>query len=123
MDSSQLIASLMGPTLVAILVAEFPLVQPRLYDKQIPPVVYLSGTIFFFAGLVVVRFHNLWVPDWRVLVTLSGWFMLLLGLLRMFMASQYVQRAQRVSERAYMVLEGVLLLVGLFLTYRGWFST
>jgi len=32
--------------------SEFPLVQPHLYDAQIPPVVYLSGTLMFVAGLL-----------------------------------------------------------------------
>ena len=24
-------------------------------------------------GLIVIMGHNLWVPDWRILVTLVGW--------------------------------------------------
>ena len=41
------------PTLVAIPVSELPLVQPALYDTQIPPVAYLSGVLMFIAGLAV----------------------------------------------------------------------
>ena len=48
--------------------------------------VYLSGALMFVTGLAVVRAHNLWVRNWTVLVTLTGWFFLLLGLLRMFAA-------------------------------------
>ena len=59
MANSKQIAGLLGPTLVAMLVSEFPLVQPHLYDSQIPPVVYLSGVLMFVAGLAVVRVHNL----------------------------------------------------------------
>ena len=59
MQNSRLIASLVGPTLVAMLVSEFPLVQPHLYDTQIPPVVYLSGTLMFIGGLAIVRAHNI----------------------------------------------------------------
>jgi hypothetical protein len=44
--------------MVVMLVAEFPLVQPHLYDAQIPPVVYLSGVLMFIAGLAIVRAHN-----------------------------------------------------------------
>ncbi len=59
--------------------SEFPLVQPHLYDAQIPPVVYLSGVLTFVGGLAIIRAHNHSVSDRRVLVTLSGWFFLALG--------------------------------------------
>ncbi len=51
MPDSKRIAGLVGPTIVAMIVSEFPLVQPHLYDAQIPPVVYLSGVTMFVAGL------------------------------------------------------------------------
>ena len=45
MQESRRIAGLVGPALAAMLISEFPLVQPHLYDPQIPPVVYLSGSL------------------------------------------------------------------------------
>jgi uncharacterized membrane protein len=86
MRDSKRIAGLVGPALIAMLVAEFPLVQPHLYDAQIPPVVYLSGILMFVAGLAIVRAHNRWAANWTVLVTLTGWFFLGLGLFRKFAA-------------------------------------
>jgi uncharacterized membrane protein HdeD (DUF308 family) len=118
--NSKTIAGLVGPTLAAMLVSEFPLVQPHLYDSQIPPVVYLSGVLMFIAGLAVVRVHNLWVRNWTVLVTLTGWFFLLLGLFRMFAASQYHQAAAGTSSTVLMALEAVLLVVALIITYQGY---
>ena len=120
MANSKQIAGLVGPTLVAMLVSEFPLVQPHLYDSQIPPVVYLSGVLLFVAGLAVVRAHNLWVRNWTVLVTLTGWFFLVLGLIRMFAASQYRQATTGTDSTLLMALEGVLLAFALILTYQGY---
>jgi uncharacterized membrane protein HdeD (DUF308 family) len=120
MANSKQIAGLIGPTLVAMLVSEFPLVQPHLYDDQIPPVVYLSGVLMFVAGLAVLRAHNIWARNWTILVTLTGWFFLLLGLVRMFAASQYHQAARGTSSLAFMALEGILLIVALVLTYQGY---
>jgi hypothetical protein len=120
MASSKQIAGLVGPTLLVMLIAEFPLVQPHLYDAQIPPVVYLSGLLMFVAGLAVVRTHNQWVRNWTVLVTLTGWFFLLLGLIRMFAASQYRQVAASTSSVIFMVFEGVLLVFALVITYHGY---
>jgi hypothetical protein len=76
---SRRIAGLLGPTTIVMIVSEFPPVQPRLYNAQIPPVVYLSGVLMFVAGLAIVRAHNRWRADWTVLVTLSGWLALALG--------------------------------------------
>jgi len=118
--NSRQIAGLVGPTLVAMLLSEFPLVQPHLYDSQIPPVIYLSGVLMFVAGLAVVRVHNLWVRNWATLVTMTGWFFLLLGLVRMFAASQYHQAAAGTSSTVFMLLEGVLMVIALIITYQGY---
>ncbi|MEQ1805684.1 MAG: hypothetical protein ABL900_09930 [Burkholderiaceae bacterium] len=113
MANSKQVGGLVGPTLVAMLVSEFPLVQPRLYDDQIPPVVYLSGVLMFVAGLAVVRSHNVWARDWTVLITLSGWLFLALALVRMFAASRYLQATQGAGSMTFMTLEGLLLVVAL----------
>jgi uncharacterized membrane protein HdeD (DUF308 family) len=106
--------------MVAMLVSEFPLVQPHLYDTQIPPVVYLSGVLMFVAGLAIVRAHIHWARDWTVLVTLTGWVSLLLGLFRMFAASFYKQASANASPKLFIVLEGILLVVGIFLTFKAY---
>ena len=120
MADSKKIASIVGPTIVAMVVSEFPLVQPHLYEKQIPPVVYLSGTLMFVGGLAVVRIHNRWKRDWTVLVTLSGWFFLVLGLVRMFAAGAYQRGSAGTSATTFMILEGVLALLGFIMTVQGY---
>ena len=120
MPNSKRIAGLVGPTLVAMLVAEFPLVQPHLYDAQIPPVVYLSGALMFVGGLAVVRAHNHWARDWTVLVTLTGWFGLALGLFRMFAAGRYQRASAGASPAAFMALEGALLVAALVMTVKAY---
>ena len=120
MQNSKSIAGLVGPAIVAMVVSEFPLVQPHLYDAQIPPVVYLSGTLMFVGGLAIVRAHNHWARDWTVLVTLSGWFFLALGLLRMFAAELYQRGSGSTSTTVFMILEGILLVAGLIMTYKAY---
>jgi hypothetical protein len=120
MENSKRIAGLVGPTVVAMLLAEFPLVQPHLYDAQIPPVVYLSGTLFFVAGLAIVRAHNQWARDWTVLVTLSGWLFLLLGLFRMFAAGLYQRGSAEIGTTVFMVLEGILFMAALVMTFKAY---
>ena len=120
MPNSKQIAGLVGPTLVATIVSEFPLVQPHLYDTQIPPVVYLSGVLMFVGGLSIVRAHNHWVRNWTVLVTLSGWVFLVLGLFRMFAAGLYQRSSANTSTTVFMVLEAILLVFALVMTFKAY---
>jgi hypothetical protein len=120
MTASKQIAGLLGPAMMAIVAAEFPLVQPHLYDAQIPPVIYLSGVLMFVAGLAIVRAHNVWRWDWTLLVTLSGWGALLLGLTRMFAAGLYQQSSAGASPGFFMVVEAVLFFAGLLMTIKAY---
>jgi uncharacterized membrane protein HdeD (DUF308 family) len=120
MPNSKRIAALLGPTIVVMVASEFPLVQPHLYDAQIPPVVYLSGVLMFVAGLAIVRAHNVWRRDWTALVTLSGWFFLLLGVFRMFAAGLYQRRSASAGTTFFMILEGILFVVGLIMTFKAY---
>ena len=119
-SSSKRIGGVLGPVLMAMLVSEFPLVQPHLYDEQIPPVVYLSGVLMFVAGLAIVRIHNLWRADWTVLVTLSGWFLLVLGLVRMFAAGAYQRGSASAGTGVFMVLEAGLFVVAAIITFHSY---
>lgn len=120
MSDAKRLSGLVGPTLAAMVAAEFPLVQPDLYARQIPPVVYLSGVLMFVGGLALVRAHNVWKRDWTVLLTLTGWSGMVLGLVRMFAASHYQASAANVATTTYMVIEGLLFALGLFLTFKGY---
>ena len=120
MPDSKGIAAIVGPTIVAMVVSEFPLVQPHLYDTQIPPVVYLSGTLMFIGGLAIVRLHNRWTRDWTVLVTLTGWFFLVLGLFRMFAAGAYQRESAETSATVFMLLEAILAILGLIMTFKAY---
>jgi 1,4-dihydroxy-2-naphthoate octaprenyltransferase len=69
---------------------------------------------------VVVRVHNGWKRDWTVLVTLSGWFFLLLGLFRMFAAGTYQRGSAGTSATTFMVLEGILAILGAVMTFQAY---
>ena len=74
------------------------------------------------AGLVgpTIRAHTRWTRDWTLLVTLTGWFFLVLGLFRMFAASTYQSRSANTSATVFMVLEGILAILGLILTVKAY---
>jgi hypothetical protein len=109
------IAGLVGPTLIALNASEA--MNPQIWSN-IAHITYLSGSLWFFAGLSILRTHNRWMLGWPVLITLVGWFAALGGLFRMFFPAS----AQQGVQNAPIVLAGqiVLLAVGLFLTFKGY---
>ncbi len=120
MTNSKRIGGLLGPTLMVMVASEFPLIQPHLYDEQIPPVVYLSGVLMFIAGLAIVRSHNLWQHDWTLLITICGWFLLSLGLFRMFAASFYRLASGNTNSLFFMIVEGILFAIGSLITWKAY---
>ena len=114
MTDSQRIAGLLGPTLVAISVSEG--INLHIWTNIAPPVVYMSGTLLFVAGLSIVRIHNRWVFGWPVLVTVIGWLALLGGLVRMFVPGL----AHTQNTALLIPLLTVLFIIGLVLTLKAY---
>ncbi len=118
MDKSKSIAAIIGPTLIVMVVSELKFWNPTLYDTQVVPLVYLSGVLFFIAGLAIVRQHNIWVWKWQTLITVVGWFCMVLGLLRMFFPQMY--KAQFQNDHVAFIVELFLILIGVFLTGKAY---
>ena len=112
MANSKQLAGLIGPTLVALGVTEA--MNLSVFAGNPPGVVYLNGAILFVAGLAIVRAHNRWAFDWTLLVTLTGWAALLVGLYRMIAP----QAPQLQPGIAGTIIFALLVLIGAFLTYR-----
>ena len=121
MSDTTKIASIVGPTLIAVAATENPFVNPHLYDLQIPPVVYISGTLFFVGGVSIVRMHNVWRRDWSTVVTLVGWAAIAVGILRMTFPHAHIE-AVDASSLEIIVVESCVFATGIFLTYKAYFS-
>jgi hypothetical protein len=44
--------------------------------------IYLLGLLALVAGLALVNTHNVWVAGWPVVITIAGWFSLVIGIIR-----------------------------------------
>lgn len=115
--NSKNIAGLIGPSLLVITISET--INAHIWATNIAPVIHLNGGLLFVAGLAIVRAHNLWVRGWSVVVTLVGWFVMLLGLLRMF-APELVLKGVQSTGSAFIAPTMGVLVIGLFLTFKAY---
>jgi hypothetical protein len=62
-----------------------------------PTLVYLFGLLDFAAGLAIVLVHNVWTVNWRVLITLIGWLLLIRGAARILVTDRLMGYARHSS--------------------------
>jgi hypothetical protein len=92
-----------------------------------PPVLFVVSVIAMAAGLAMVLGHNVWsggVP--QVVVTLTGWVLLIKSVLLLFWSSDAVSRFLIVGlhyELWFFWYTAIVLLLGVYLTYAGFRST
>jgi hypothetical protein len=112
MKNSKELAGMIGPTLIALTITE--VFNSHIWSTVSATQTYLAGSLWFIAGLSIIRNHNYWTTRWPVLVTLIGWFAILGGLGRMY----FPQTASEGSQNTVIVLafQIVLLLIGVILT-------
>ena len=126
MQVSVFLARLLGPLLLLLGVGL--LVNPRVFRAIATEVVgsltlvYLFGLIDFAAGLAIVLVHNVWTVNWRVLITLIGWLLMIRGAARVLITDTLMDYAKTVIRRKqlYPVSGGVLVILGLVLCYFGY---
>lgn len=76
--------------------------------------VFLSGWVLLPLGLITIILHNVWVADWRVIITINGWASILMGVTRISFpkATQKITTAIFRNKIAYFRI--VMVIVGLF---------
>ena len=127
MATSKTIASLIGPTFVAVSAALLlnlgsisAVLEPL---SRNPSLVLIYGVFLFVAGLAIVRFHNVWVANWSILVTILGWLLILGGLVRMLFPLRFAAMTGDFAQSWGMaVVAVVLLVIGAFLSFKAYAS-
>lgn len=119
MYNSKQIAGLVGPSLIVVTLSET--INASIWASNIAPQIHLNGSLLFVAGLAIVRSHNYWVRSWPLVVTLVGWFLIFLGLFRMFAPGFFLQGVQS-SGNAFIAPTIGILFVGIYLTYKAFWA-
>ena|SRR3989344_228875 len=85
-----------------------------------PTLVYLSGFAFLALGVLLVVSHSVWMLDWRIVITILGWLILLKGAGRIFFPNAVMRLiVKKRDNRKFIMGEVVVFLVGLYLLYYG----
>jgi hypothetical protein len=125
-QASIFLARLLGPLLLLPGIGLF--INPRAFRTMAAEVVgsitlvYLFGLMDVAAGLAIVLTHNVWAASWRVLITLIGWLLLVRGAVRVLATDWIMGYAARIirNDRLYPVSGGVLVILGVVLSYFGY---
>lgn len=127
MDISIFLAKVLGLYLLIIALAMLvnaKNIRALLAESNNTSFVFLTGTIALIIGVLLVVTHNIWEADWKVLITILGWLTLIKGIVRLFFPEYVLRMTARFvqNSRAYFVIDVILLIVGIYLSYVGFAS-
>jgi len=79
-----------------------------------------TGYITMLMGLVTVILHNIWVADWRILITILGWSTLIKGIGKIGFPEQIHKQAQRFKKKQWLS-SAIIILMGTFLLWKSFY--
>lgn len=82
-----------------------------------PATITITAFISIILGVLMVLVHNVWVFDWRIVITILAWLTLIKGIVRLNFPYAVPQTMEYFHQRrvAYFVLSGFCLLLAIFL--------
>ncbi|GAB4230240.1 MAG: hypothetical protein Tsb0034_02050 [Ekhidna sp.] len=82
----------------------------------------LGGWLAIAAGAALVSYHNLWVNDWRVIITIIGWIALIKGVWLLAFPQSLGSYTALYQKSGLKKLGPLVLLLGLIFGYFGFFT-
>lgn len=130
MTTSRYIARLMGPVMLIIGIGMIGgmLTEGDAYSSLMKEfigsraLIFITGALALVAGLAVVNAHNLWVPDWRVIVTILGWLLIVRGVSNLVFPGTVQTLGDRMIASHGGILAGaaVTIVLGAILSIMGY---
>jgi len=121
------IARLIGPLFVVLGVGI--LLNQAVYADMIgqavliPVLIYLTGMLALTAGVAMLNGYHAWTADWRVVITILGWIMVIAGIVRIVLpvVTAVLAIGLYSGSSAMPIVAVIVLVVGVFLSYQGYF--
>jgi hypothetical protein len=126
MQTSIFLARLMGPVMFVLGLSLA--VHPKIYTEMSAefvasrPLVYLAGAAALLLGVSILLNHNIWAADWRIIITLFGWFAAINGVLRLMFPQMVRHMGDDVfkSDRPVFFSGIVAAVLGAILCFAGY---
>jgi len=127
MGNSIFLAKLLGP--YCVIVAVGVLFNLRTYQRVMEDffknkaLIYLGGVLALLIGLLIVLFHNIWVANWTVIITIFGWLGIIKGawLIILPNAAGKLTAAYQRNTAPLVIHLIIVLVLGVSLTIFGYF--
>ena len=130
MTNSTIIARLMGPVLLSMgigavigLLGKFPEAYlDVLREMNNQSATIILGMFALLAGLAIVNAHNLWVSDWRAIITILGWLAIVRGALSLLFPNKMygIGEAILASRSGPMIGAVIVFVLGVILSWMGY---
>ena len=125
MQTSLFLAKLIGPTLLIIGISillnreAFKTMAGEFINSR--ALIYVAGVLAFMPALALVLTHNVWVADWRVLITLIGWFALITGAIRLLFPQEVMRLGRRAvaNPTTFLIASTIMIVLGAILCFYG----
>ncbi|MCK0109443.1 hypothetical protein MWU58_09070 [Flavobacteriaceae bacterium S0825] len=75
----------------------------------------ISSLVSIIIGLLNILFHNIWEPNYKLIITLIGWTSLFIGLSLFVLPKQTVSWLKFINVKLVQVIYMLLFFIGLFL--------
>jgi len=75
----------------------------------------ISSFMAIIVGLLNVLFHNIWEPNWKLIITLIGWVSLYIGLSLFIFPKRTIAILEFINIKLVQVIYTLLFFIGLFL--------
>ena len=79
---------------------------------------FIAGIVTVLVGLFVVLLHTSWI-GWEIVVTLTGWFLLVLGVFRLWCPASFAGCLKKHGDKVSGLAGVFFLIVSLLLLYVG----
>lgn len=116
MTTSIFLARLLGPMLV---LAGTGLALNRDFYRGVASdflanrgLLYFAGVAVLLGGTAIVLTHNIWSTDWRLIITLLGWLLVLRGVALVVAPRWSIEMAQRLMQHPQtLIINAVVVIV------------
>ncbi len=126
METSILISKIIGIIYFSFGIGLFfnPFYYQKVFKELFENTSYLilGGILAIIFGVFIIQYHNNWVKNWIVLITIIGWVALLKGILLLaFPTSLTVFKSFFVKKKIHCFFAPILIIFGLVFLYFGFF--